>query len=96
MPDHTLPLNDDGIYHIYNRAVGNETLFRSEKQYLHFLKCIEKYLLPKTCIWSYCLMPNHFHLLIEIKEGLTGKAISKALSLVRDTMLTASISKQFH
>ena len=96
MPDHTLPLNDDGIYHIYNRAVGNETLFRSEKQYLHFLKCIEKYLLPKTCIWSYSLMPNHFHLLIEIKEGLTGKAISKALSLVRDTMLTASISKQFH
>jgi len=80
MPNHTLPLDNDGMYHIYNRAVGNEILFRSEKQYLHFLKGIDKYLLPKADIWSYCLMPNHFHLLIKIKEGTTGEEISKAIS----------------
>jgi REP element-mobilizing transposase RayT len=80
MADLTLPIASNSIYHICNRAVGNEALFENEKQYMHFLKCIEKYLLPKVNIWSYCLMPNHFHFLIEIKENITGETISKALS----------------
>jgi REP element-mobilizing transposase RayT len=80
MSNLTLPLESDSMYHICNRAVGNEVLFKNEKQYIHFLKCIEKYLLPKANIWSYCLMPNHFHLLIEIKENITGETISKAVS----------------
>lgn len=68
------------MYHICNRAVGNEILFSNEKQYIHFLKCIEKYLLTKVDIWCYCLLPNHFHLLIEIKENVTGELVSKAIS----------------
>jgi putative transposase len=80
MPNRTLPLDNDGIYHIYNRAVGNEKLFQTEKQYMHFLKLIEKYLLPKADIWCYCLMPNHFHFLVEIGNNSSGEAVSKAMS----------------
>ncbi len=80
MPHQTLPLDDDGIYHIYNRAVGNEQLFLNEQYYLHFLQGLEKYLLPHVHIWSYCLLPNHFHLLAEIRTHSTGKAFSKAIS----------------
>src|SRR4051794_3869839 len=80
MPNHTLALDNNGMYHIYNRAVGNESLFQNEKQYLRFLQGVEKYVLPKADIWSYCLMPNHFHLLVEIKESSTGEAFSKGMS----------------
>ncbi len=80
MSNRTLPLDDDGMYHIYNRATGSELLFTTTGDYTRFLKCMEKYLLPFMGIWCYCLMPNHFHLLITIKEKSTGKEISKALS----------------
>ena len=54
-------------YHILNKAVGNELLFRTEKDYYYFLAKIEHYILPIADIYSYCLIPNHFHLLIKIK-----------------------------
>ncbi len=80
MPNRTLPIDGDGMYHIYNRATGNEQLFFTEKHYVHFLQGIEKYVLPQADIWSYCLLPNHFHFLIELKESATGELFSKAIS----------------
>lgn len=79
MANRTLPLSA-GIYHIYNRAVGDEYLFREDKHYVSFLNRIEKYLLPNIHLWCYCLMPNHFHLLAEIKEDSTGEGVSKNIS----------------
>ena len=80
MASRTLPLDDDGMYHIYNRAAGSEQLFTTADDYSRFLNCIDKYLLPFMDIWCYCLMPDHFHLLISIREKSTGKEISKAIS----------------
>jgi len=45
MHNHTLALDTDSMYHIYNRAAGYETLFSNEMQYCIF-KSAEKYLLP--------------------------------------------------
>lgn len=80
MPNRTLPLDDEGMYHLYNRATGSEPLFQNDIQYRHFLQRLEKYVLPQAHIWSYCLMPNHYHLLIEIKEHTNGFAVSKSIS----------------
>ncbi len=80
MANTTLPLDDDGMYHIYNRAVGNEVLFINDEYFLAFLKKIEKYILPHVDIWSYCLLPNHFHLLIKLKANATGSNVSKGIS----------------
>src|SRR5699024_2400859 len=33
-----------------------------------FLNKWEKYLLSYSDVWAYCLMPNHFHFLLEIKD----------------------------
>ncbi len=54
------------FYHIYNHAVGDELLFRKEENYNYFLKLYGNYipLIAKT--YAYCLMPNHFHLMIGI------------------------------
>ena len=57
------------IYHIYNRAVGNELLFITKADYIFFLKKLDRFILPIANIYSYCLIPNHFHLLIKIKEA---------------------------
>lgn len=54
------------IYHIYNRSVGKELLFRETTDYLRFLGLINKYLAGYGYLWAYCLMPNHFHLLWEV------------------------------
>ena len=33
-------------YHIYNRANGNENLFRNDENYYYFLKLWDKYVSP--------------------------------------------------
>lgn len=53
-------------YHIFNRS--NELLFYNRENYLFFLKKIRKHILPYTDILAYCLMPNHFHLLVRLKD----------------------------
>ncbi len=55
-------------YHIFNHANGNENLFAEEKNYDFFLSKLATYILPVCDIYAYCLMPNHFHLMVKIKE----------------------------
>jgi len=55
-------------YHIYNKAVGSELLFKADTDYKHFLKKLARFILPIANLYAYCLIPNHFHLLLKIKE----------------------------
>jgi REP element-mobilizing transposase RayT len=55
------------IYHIYNRSVGKQLLFRNDGNFLWFLKQYQKYLDPVVSTLAYCLMGNHFHFLIKVK-----------------------------
>ncbi len=61
-------LQPDTYYHIYNRANGNENLFRNDENYHYFLKQWAKYTAPFFDTYAYCLMPNHFHFLIRVKN----------------------------
>jgi len=58
----------DATYHLYNHANGNENLFKHSENYEFFLGRIRKYVQPVSYVYSYCLMPNHFHLLLKIRE----------------------------
>jgi len=55
-------------YHIYNKAVGGVQLFKTAKDYFFFIKKLVRFILPLADIYAYCLIPNHFHLLLKIKE----------------------------
>jgi len=55
-------------YHFYNRGNNKENLFIEEDNYFYFLSLIKKYLSSIAIIYSYCLLPNHFHLILRIKE----------------------------
>ncbi|HWP41498.1 MAG TPA: transposase, partial [Tepidisphaeraceae bacterium] len=57
------------LFHVLNRAVGREKLFRKDSDYAAFEQIIEQVhrRLP-TRLLSYCLMPNHWHLVLWPRE----------------------------
>jgi putative transposase len=57
------------VFHVLNRAVGRSRMFRSDRDYAAFEKVIEQVhaRLP-TRVLSYCLMPNHWHLVLWPRE----------------------------
>ncbi|MCX6229909.1 MAG: transposase [Bacteroidetes bacterium] len=57
---------EDFTYHVYNRS--NEQVFYTRENYLFFIKKLRIHILPYSDIIAYCLMPNHFHLLINVKK----------------------------
>jgi putative transposase len=62
------PLQYGQYYHIYNRGNNGEILFREQRNYPYFLKLYVKYIEPVAETYAYCLMSNHFHLLVRIKD----------------------------
>ena len=56
------------LYHIYNRGNNHENLFIEERNYFHFLNLWQKHVTPIADTFAFCLMKNHFHLLIRIKD----------------------------
>ena len=57
----------DKYYHIFNRTNNKEILFKEDENYRFFLEQVKKYIVPIADIFSYCLMPNHFHFVLRIK-----------------------------
>ena len=75
MNDHPL-LRPCQYYHVYNRGINGEDLFREERNYRYFLEKYAQYIEPVAETYAYCLLGNHFHLLVRIRdverEVLTG------------------------
>ena len=68
MPDYHLPLLPGEKYHLLSRAVGNEKLFRNGDNYAFFLARYIKHISPVADTYCYCLLPNHFHCVVKIRE----------------------------
>jgi len=58
---------EDRFYHIYNRSVDKKPMFKNEDNYEYFLKKYDAYLSPVTDTYAYCLLGNHFHILLRVK-----------------------------
>jgi putative transposase len=61
-------LEHGNYYHIYNRGINSTTLFKEKENYEHFLNLFETHIDPIAETFAWCLMKNHFHFLIRIKE----------------------------
>lgn len=58
-----------GYYHIVNRGVARSTIFKAPADYEYFEELMCFYMKSYGIVLhNYCLMPNHYHLLIEIRE----------------------------
>lgn len=94
MPKRKTPLVNKEIYHVFNRSVAQQPIFRNKREYDLFTNLIEYYRFPSppvrfshysrlniedktkflnklyrqnkylVDIYSFCLMPNHYHLLL--------------------------------
>ncbi len=56
------------VYHVFNQGNNREQVFFNEENYLFFLTKMRVHLLPHAELLCYCLMPNHFHWLIQVVE----------------------------
>ncbi len=57
-------------YHIYNRGVNRETIFFCHENWVLFLKKLHQYFDgTHAYVVAYCLMPTHYHLLINAETG---------------------------
>ena len=73
------------FYHITSRGNERKPIYRSERdreKFLEYLKeAIEKY---RINIYVYCLMSNHYHLLLETREG----NLSKVMRFINGSYVT--------
>ena len=63
-----VPLLHGNYYHIYNRGNNGIDLFLEAENNYHFLRLYAKYIEPIAETYAWCLLKNHFHLLVRIKE----------------------------
>ena len=79
-------IGPEKYYHIYNHAVGGDSLFIKKENYSFFLDKYKQYISPIADTFAYCLMPNNFHFALCIKNEEDLRTLPK---------LDLAISKQF-
>lgn len=55
-------------YHVFNRSVKGVNLFFNDGNYVFFLQKFSEYLSGVLDVYAWCLIPNHFHFLVRVKE----------------------------
>jgi len=73
MPSRKQPLKQGYFYHIFNRGFDKQTIFFEYRDYKRFIENMKRYKeeFNGIHIYAWCLLPNHFHLLLKSdKSGL--------------------------
>jgi len=88
--------NEIGTYHIINRGVERRDIFLSEQDYDHFLALVSD-LCSKygVIVHTFCLMRNHYHLLIETVTDNLSDAI-KHLNVNYSKYFNTTYSRNGH
>ena len=58
------------VFHVYNRSNDRSTLFHEDENYQFFIAKMRRQLEPAAHLLGYCIMPNHFHLLLIPKHPI--------------------------
>ena len=67
MPSRDVIFAPGESYHVYNRVANRDRVFFDRETYLMFLRRWREYLPTEAAsVRAYCLMPNHYHLLITL------------------------------
>lgn len=61
-------LQTNTFYHIYNRGINGEDIFKATENYNYFLNKYSTFVSPVADTYAYCLLKNHFHILIKTKS----------------------------
>lgn len=78
-------------YHFYNRGVNRQAIFFREENWGYFIRRLRQYSVPEyLTIVAYCLMPNHYHLLVRANHDDVGRKVMQPLTV----SYSKSINKQ--
>ena len=70
------------VYHVMSRGNRRKLIFNNDSDYLRFLRCVKKIQSESGFkIHALCLMPNHFHMIIETGETSLSIIMQKILSI---------------
>lgn len=69
MAKHICKLEPGRFYHVYNRGNNGENLFYGSENYKYFLRKYDEHLSDCLNTFAFCLLPNHFHLLVQVKDA---------------------------
>lgn len=88
---------EDSYYHIYNRGVNKDIIYKDNQDFEVFLALLKRYLGTKIekqangglhssykgriSLLAFCLMPNHFHLFIHQTDSVAMKEFMKSLTV---------------
>lgn len=86
---------EDKFYHIYNRTIDKQAMFKNEDNYVFFLKKLDEYLTPVVELYAYCLLGNHLHLLLRVKPLPDLTIFGKLSNLKNDKSTHDIVSHQF-
>ena len=78
MPRRARNLEPGNYYHLYNRGNNCQNIFFERDNYLYFLRQF-RYYVAETAVQvvAYCLMPNHYHILIYLQEDSLSAAMHR-------------------
>jgi putative transposase len=72
MPYRKVRFAQGQFYHIYNRGVAQQPIFREEENYWFLLRRVQKYASAfDIAVVAYCLMPNHYHFLLRQDDQIS-------------------------
>ena len=78
-------------YNAFNRGVNRERIFFSNDNFLYCIRLLKKYVKSMSVtIVAYCLMPNHYHLLLRQDGEIS---LSKFVNVVFNAYVQAETSR---
>ena len=69
-------------YHLYNRGVNRQAIFYSAGNWDYFVARMRHFFRPDLIeVLAYCLMPNHYHMLVHLKDDELSKRVMHPFSV---------------
>ncbi len=63
------PIEAGRVFHVYNRGINHQAVFPNDEDKRWFLRRFKHYLHDYADILCYCILDNHYHFLLRIKEN---------------------------
>lgn len=90
MPRKARKESGTGIFHVMMRGINHQNIFEDTEDYYQFINTLDRMRVRyddegKPCgsnctYYAYCLMANHFHLLIREREETVGETVKRIAS----------------
>ena len=90
MPRQSRKVSGTGIHHVMMRGINHQNIFEAPEDYYQFIATLDRMRFryddegtpsgSNCTYYAYCLMSNHFHLLIREREESVGETIKRIAS----------------